>query len=129
MHEDQESERGAGFNWTRRERYILLIAAITTFSSASVALVGSWRTSADLAHHVQCQSEWNTFLHRALEARTGAGAEATAAMDDLINAITQAKSPEETREALNRYKAARANQIQKQRDNPLPPPPDEVCEI
>jgi cell division protein FtsX len=123
-------------DWTHRERIILLLAAIATFAVSTVALVGSWqtssnltRTSNDLTHYVKCQSEWNSFLHKALEARTGAGAEATAAMDDLINAITQAKSSDETREALNKYKMARSNQVLKQQENPLPPPPEEVCDI
>jgi len=123
-------------DWTTRERYILLLAAIAAFIVSTISLVGSWQTSAHLAQnsahltqYVQCQSEWNSFLHRALEARTNAGTEATAAMDDLINAITEAKSAEETREALNKYKAARANQLEKQRENPLPPPPNAVCEI
>ena len=126
-YDDQTDRINEG--WTRRERYILLIAAIATFAVSTVALVGSWQTGSNLTQYVQCQSEWNSFLHRALEARTNAGAEATEAMDSLINAITEAKSADETRAALNKYRAARANQIQKQRENPLPPPPDEVCEI
>lgn len=115
--------------WTRRERVILLTAAIATFTVSTVSLVGSWQTSSHLTDYVQCQSEWNSFLHRALEARTGANAEATAAMDDLVNAITEAKSSDDTKNALSRYKIARANQIATQNDNPLPPPPNEVCEI
>lgn len=115
--------------WTRRERVILLAAAIVTFAVSIVSLAGSWTTSAHLTTYVKCQSQWTTFLHNALEARTGANNEATAAMDDLINAITEAKSSDETRAALAKYKAARANQIKKQNENPLPPPPNEVCDI
>lgn len=126
-YDDQTDRINEG--WTRRERYILLIAAIATFAVSTVALVGSWQTGSNLTQYVQCQSEWNSFLHRALEARTNASTEATEAMDALINAITEAKSADETRAALNKYRAARANQLQKQRENPLPPPPDEVCEI
>jgi len=116
-------------SWTRRERIILLVAAIATFTVSTVSLVGSWQTGSNLTQYVQCQSEWNSFLHRALEARTNASTEATTAMDELINAITEARSADQTREALSKYKAARANQIEKQRENPLPPPPEEVCEI
>lgn len=129
MREDETHSEVIAQGWTRRERFILIIAAIATFIVATVSLVGSWQTSSNLTQYVQCQSEWNSFLHRALEARTGANAEATEAMDELINAITEAKSSDETRAALNKYKAARANQVQKQRENPLPPPPNEVCEI
>lgn len=129
MHGDEMHDHRVSQGWTRRERYIMLVAAITTFIVATVSLVGSWQTGSHLTKYVQCQSEWNSFLHRALEARTNASTEATIAMDELINAITEAKSAEETRTALNKYKAARENQIQKQRDNPLPPPPEQVCEI
>lgn len=129
MREDSTHEAPVEKGWTRRERYILMTAAIATFAVSAVALVGSWQTGSNLTSYVQCQSEWNSFLHRALEARTGANAEATEAMDQLINAITEAKSATETREALAKYKAARANQVQQQRDNPLPPPPNEVCAI
>lgn len=113
--------------WTRRERIILLLCAIATFLVSTVSLVGSWQTSAHLTAYVHCQAEWNSFLNRALDVRTTAGTEATAALDDLIDAVTQAKSGADTLAALNKYKAARANQIQKQQENPLPPPPNEVC--
>lgn len=115
--------------WTRRERYILLLAALFTFSVSIVALVGSWQTGSNLTTYVQCQAEWNSFLHQALEARTNAGAEATAAMDNFIDAVAQAKSSEDIKVALAKYKEARANQIKTQHDNPLPPPPNEVCVI
>lgn len=115
--------------WTRRERQILLLAAITTFVVSIISLVGSWHANEELTAYVQCQSKWNSFLHRALEARTDANSEATSAMDQLIDAVTQSKSPDDTRAALAKYKAARANQLEKQRENPLPPPPDEVCTI
>lgn len=115
---------------------IQLFAAIAILLVAVISLGGSWITSRDLQRsnqqlksYVKCQTEWNSFLHRALEARSNASAEATVAMDDLIDAVTQAKSADDTRAALAKYKAARANQVQKQRENPLPPPPDEVCEI
>lgn len=127
MREESTPENPGG--WTRRERYILLIAAIATFAVASVALVGSWQTSSNLTQYVKCQSEWNSFLHRALEARTNAGAEATAAMDNFIDAVAQAKSSEDVRTALTKYKEARAKQLSTQQENPLPPPPNEVCVI
>lgn len=116
-------------DWTHRERVILLVTAILTFTVSIVSLTGSWQTGARLTSYVKCQSEWNSFLHKALEARTNAGAEATAAMDDLVNAITEARSADDTRAALARYKEARANQIKAQNEHPLPPPPEEVCEI
>lgn len=126
MHEDSTRDYDG---WTRRERIILLLAAIATFAVAIVSLAGSWQTGSHLTKYVQCQSEWNSFLHRAIEARTNAGAEATAAMDELIDTVTQAKSADQTRAALAKYKEARANQIQKQLENPLPPPPEQVCSI
>lgn len=116
-------------DWTRRERAVMLLAAILTFTVAIVSLVGSWQTSANLTTYVKCQSEWNSFLHRALEARTGASTEATAAMDNFINAVAEAKSSDDVRAALAKYKEARANQLKTQQEHPLPPPPNEVCEI
>lgn len=130
MHEDLTPEVTMLPNgWTRRERYVLLIAAVATFMVATVSLVGSWQTGSNLTRYVQCQSEWNSFLHRALEARTSAGAEATAAMDNFIDAVALAKSNEDIRAALARYKEARANQLKTQQENPLPPPPEQVCAI
>lgn len=116
-------------DWTRRERTILMLAAIATFTVSTVSLVGSWQANNHLTEYVKCQSQWDTFLYSALTARTNAGTSATAAMDDLIDAVTQAKSANDTRAALAKYKEARANQIQEQKDHPLPPPPDEVCQI
>jgi len=125
MHEDGTHSA----SWTRRERLILLTAAIATFAVSTVSLVGSWQTGTNLTQYVQCQSEWNSFLHRALEARTNSSAEATAAMDNFIDAIAQAKSNDDVRTALAKYKEARANQLRTQQENPLPPPPNEVCVI
>jgi len=116
-------------DWTRRERAILLIAAIATFMVSTVSLVGSWQANQHLTQYVKCQSEWNNFLYLALNARTNSSVEATAAMDNLIDAVTLAKSANDTRAALTKYKEARANQIQEQKDHPLPPPPNEVCKI
>lgn len=132
MHEDEtpnESEHRAIQGWTRRERYIMLVAALTTFIVATVSLVGSWQTGSNLTSYVKCQSEWNTFLHSSLEARTNVGAEATIAMDNFINAIAEAKSNTDVRAALDKYKEARAKQLKTQQENPLPPPPSEVCVI
>lgn len=106
-----------------------LIMAIIMFVVATLSLAGSWDTSRKLTEYVQCQAEWNKFLHTALNARTNAGAEATLAMDELINAISESRSPEQSRAALTKYKEARAKQIQTQQEHPLPPAPDEVCEI
>lgn len=121
---------------SRKERIRVAVAGISILLVALISLIGSWQANAELSDqnknltkYVQCQAEWNTFLYRALEARTHAGNEATAAMDDLVNAITQAKSPDDTRTALAKYKTARANQIATQQQNPLPPPPNEVCQI
>lgn len=115
--------------WTRRERVILMLAAIATFTVASVSLVGSWNTSAKLTSYVQCQAQWNQFLQSSLDARNGAASEATSAMDELVDSVTNAKSREETKAALEKYKMARANQLETQKNHPLPPPPDEVCEL
>lgn len=123
-------------DWTPRERKLLLFGAIIAFMIAVISLGGSWNSNREAAqsnqqlkNYVRCQTEWNSFLHRALEARTSASGEATAAMDELVNAITEAKSADETRSALAKYKAARANQLLAQKNNPLPPPPDKVCTI
>ena len=96
---------------------------------AIVALVMSWRTSSNLTQYVQCQAEWNTFLHKALAAGRTANADAQAALDELIVAVSESKSATETRAALDKYKEARAAQIIAQRENPLPEPPEKVCVI
>ena len=122
--------------WTPREQKPLLYGAIVIFLVAIIALGGSWQANRELEHsnqqlqsYVRCQTVWNSFLHRVLEVRTNAGAEATAAMDELVNAITEAKSADDTRAALTKYKAAREKQLLTQQQNPLPLPPDEVCTI
>jgi type II secretory pathway component PulM len=103
---------------------------------ALVALGFSWRASIrlsqqsdELKHYVQCQAEWTAFLHSAVAASRDASAEAQVALDDLINAITTAKSREESAAALARYIQAREEQKKVQAQNPLPPPPKEVCHI
>jgi cell division protein FtsX len=125
----EATEESKSLQRDTRARIIAYISGLLATLAAMVALIGSWQTSDHLTAYVQCQSQWNGFLHRALEARTGANASATAAMDELVNAITDAKSTQDTRDALQKYKNARANQVLTQQQNPLPPPPDEVCEI
>lgn len=112
-----------------REKTITLVSAIVMFLVAILALAGSWDTNRKLTNYVSCQVEWNTFLHTALNARTNAGAEATLAMDELINTVSQSTSPDESRAALAKYKEARAKQIKTQQEHPLPPAPEQVCEL
>jgi hypothetical protein len=87
------------------------------------------KSNAELRHYVQCQQQWNGFLYISITRGREASTAATQALDELIDAVTQAKSPADTRAALEKYKAARTNQNQVATDNPLPPPPEEVCEV
>lgn len=101
-----------------------------------ITLMLSWRASAKstesnthLRAYVSCQAEWTTFLYKAIATNRTANGEAQAAMDDLVSTVSEAKSEVDTRAALVRYKAAREAQIKAQQENPLPPPPKQVCQI
>lgn len=114
----------------------LLIVAIAIFGVIALSLFGSWRTNVELQeqqdrlkHHVSCQTSWNSFLSRSLEARSTASFEAQAAMDELIRAISESTSPDESRRALAIYKAAREKQIATLKKNPIPKPPEEICNL
>lgn len=114
---------------------LLLACAIGLFLVVGISLIGGFYTNSrttstnqQLTKYVQCQADWNSFLSRALEARSGAASEAQAAMDQLVSAVSQAKSDEEVRTALENYQAARTRQIQTLKDNPIPKPPDELCD-
>lgn len=102
--------------------WILLIVVAVTLGM-------SWHTSHQLTNYVQCQAEWNTFFHNSIRAARGASAPAQVALDELINAVSESKSREETRAALEKYKKARLEQQRVQAEVPLPPPPKEVCEL
>jgi hypothetical protein len=120
--------------WAHR-RWQLVIGSILVLL-AVLSLFGSCKASRDLSKsngkltsYVQCQQRWNSFLYVSLNSARTSSTEANQALDNLIDAVTQAKSPEETRAALETYKTARTKQKQTTADNPLPPPPEEVCEI
>lgn len=111
---------------SRRVQYLI---GVVLLLFAIGSLIGSWKTSHDLTDYVKCQQEWNSFLYVSISRSRGAGVEANQALDDLVDAVTQAKSAAETRAALERYKAARAKQKETAATNPLPPPPEEVCKV
>lgn len=118
------------------ERRPQLILGSTLVVLAIVSLFGSWKTGHDqaevsrkLTDYVQCQQRWTTFLYASLTSGRQVNSEAQAALDELVDAVTQARSSEETRQALERYKLAREKQKVTATENPLPPPPGEVCEL
>lgn len=122
-------------NWWNQKRPQLIIGVVLVLL-AIVSLAGSWKTGRDqatqsqkLTAYVQCQQRWNSFLYVSLTTGRQANSEAQAALDNLINAVTEAKSPSDTRAALLKYNEARERQKITATENPLPPPPGEVCEL
>lgn len=120
------------FNWFIVDRIVgLLLVVVAIFS-----LIKSFQTSQDvttsnrqLTAYVKCQTDWTTFLHKAITIRSDTSAQATQAMDDLITSVLEAKSSEDVKIALEKYKAARQLQIDSRTQNPLPPPPNDVCKL
>lgn len=103
---------------------------------AIISLVFSWRASAQerksndqLKAYVQCQADWTGFLLGAITESRSASAETSQALDDLINSIASSQSAQQTRAALARYQSARAQQSNSQKKNPLPPPPEQICQL
>lgn len=87
------------------------------------------KNNEQLRDYVKCQADWTNFFYAAITASRSANAETTAALDQLINSISTAKSTQESEQALNTYKAARTKQLEAQTKNPLPPPPNKVCQL
>jgi uncharacterized protein YaaR (DUF327 family) len=107
---------------------LLLVAIVSLFMSFR-ATQQEMKTNQKLTAFVRCQAEWTSFLYKANQAGRNANANTQRAMDDLVNAVGEAKSEEDTRAALARYKKARAEQNLSLEQNPLPPPPEQVCSL
>lgn len=103
---------------------------------AVISLTYSWQLSAEekrsndrLRAYVKCQGEWTSFFYQAIQASRSANQDAQSALDELITTVSTSTSREQSALALERYKAARAKQIQSQRENPLPEAPKNVCQL
>lgn len=112
------------------------IIGILLTLAALVSLGFSWKSTADnnkqsaqLTSFVRCQSDWTNFFYQAITAGRTANADAQAALDDLVQTVSNAKSRAETEAALERYKAAREKQKQSLTDHPLPEAPKEACQL
>lgn len=87
------------------------------------------RTADNLSSYVKCQAEWTNFLYKSTATARQGNQNTQKALDDLVNAVASAKSADDSRAALARYKQARAEQLAALEKNPLPPPPEQVCEL
>lgn len=103
---------------------------------AATALVYSWdastrekRSNDQLRAYVKCQGEWTNFFYQAIQASRNANQDAQTALDELITTVSTATSREQSALALENYKAARAKQLQSQKENPLPEAPKSVCQL
>jgi hypothetical protein len=108
---------------------VLLFVATVSLVMSFIATHHDRETNKRLTTFVKCQAEWTSFLYKANQAGRNANANTQRAMDDLVNAVGEAKSAADTRAALERYKKARAEQNASLAANPLPPPPEAVCEL
>jgi hypothetical protein len=108
---------------------ILLLVAIISLFFSFHATMQEKKTNQRLTSYVKCQAVWTSFLYKANQAGRNANANTQKAMDDLVNAVGEARSEEDTRAALDRYKKAREEQNVSLEQNPLPPPPEQVCSL
>lgn len=108
---------------------LLTLIAVISLSYSWQVSVEEQRSNDRLRTYVKCQGEWTNFFYQATTANRNASQEATAALDELITTISTATSREQSALALENYKAARAKQIQSQRENPLPEAPKSVCQL
>lgn len=117
---------------TRANRIVSTILLAVACVSLVMSFVSSSRerkTNEALTAFVKCQAEWNQFSYKAAVAGRNANSDTQSTMDGLVDAIYQAKSAEETRRAIEAYRAAREAQRVALLQNPYPPPPEEVCEL
>jgi hypothetical protein len=108
---------------------IFSLLAIATLIVSLRATSEQQKQSQRLETYVKCQGEWTNFLYQAITANRDASREANAALDELINTISTSTSREQSTAALEKYKAARAKQIQSQNEHPLPEAPKQVCQL
>jgi hypothetical protein len=108
---------------------ILTIIALIAIGFSWKATVDERHANAQLKKYVQCQADWSSFFLSAITENRNSTIATSQALDDLINAVTSAKSATDTRAALAKYLAARASQKENQKKNPLPPPPDQICQL
>jgi hypothetical protein len=79
------------------------------------------------ATYARCQAGVNEQLVKATNARAAAAEQDRDAMDQLVTDVSNAKTADDSRNALARYRQTRAKADQDRRDHPLPSPPSEHC--
>ncbi len=75
----------------------------------------------------ECQARINEQLVVAQSARAKAADQDRDAVDRLISDVSEAKSPADSRAALQRYRDTRASADAERTRNPLPAPPSQRC--
>lgn len=108
--------------------FLTLIAVISLSYSWSASTKEN-RSNDRLRAYVKCQGEWTNFFYQAIVASRTASQDAQAALDELVTTVSTSTSREQSAQALENYKAARAKQIQSQKENPLPEAPKSVCQL
>jgi hypothetical protein len=115
--------------WDMTVYVVIMILVLGTLGQAVISYRSQHEQNDALKAYVKCQADWTNFLYKSTAAGRQGNQNTQKALDDLVNAVASAKSPAESRAALDRYKQARAEQIAALEQNPLPPPPDQVCEL
>lgn len=96
-------------------------------TASVIALVFSAVTGVQARDHAKCQQRINEQLVVASNARASAAAQDRDAIDRLIADVSEAKSPGDSRIALQRYRDTRAAADAERERNPLPAPPSQRC--
>lgn len=99
---------------------IVLFASLLALGFATVTGIQS-------REFARCQAQIYEQLVTAQNARASAAAQDRAAMDQLVQDVSNAKSPADSRAALQRYRDTRATTDAERTRNPLPEPPSKRC--
>lgn len=103
------------------------MVAWSLLGASLAAMFSSVYLGFEQIEHQKCQALVNDSFSRALSARTVAAEQDRSALDKMIEDVTKAKSPADTRAALELYRATRAKADQERKEHPLPRPASETC--
>lgn len=96
-------------------------------AASMIALGFSTVTGIQSRDFAKCQAQVYEQLVAAQNARAAAGAQDRNAIDRLIQDVSEAKTPTDSRTALQRYRDTRAAADAERQRNPLPEPPSKRC--
>jgi len=108
---------------TRRNRIIGYSVMVASIFALLMAVYTSYRS----AVYTHCQANVNEALVRAQTSRAAAAEQDRDAVDRLVTDVLNARSREDSRAALERYRATRAAADAERAKNPIPAPPSQTC--